>query len=349
MLPTIKLVLDGRHYGGIEAHVCQLYHRLKLSGRKVEVVLISSYPESSFILQLKMQKVAFIELNGRWHHKLSQLKRHHQQGVLHAHGYKASILCRMATLGSGRPCVTTFHNGDPGKGKLALYLWADLQSSSLSLNLAVSRAIQHRVGGDCRLIRNWVSRPTVCKSRFGRPFTLGFVGRLCADKGFDRFVALSRALPQYRWHSFGDGEMVSLIKGSAIVHHGQVADMPRRLPELDALILTSRYEGLPMVALEAMACGVPVIAFDVGDLSQLVDNQVGTLVESGNMDAMTQAVIQMASHPAHRLAELSAKAKERIIHHWSGDDSLALCLSLYGQCSRDADDPDREARADLQG
>ncbi|WP_417347498.1 glycosyltransferase family 4 protein [Ferrimonas sp.] len=349
MLPTIKLVLDGRHYGGIEAHVCQLYHGLKRSGCKVEVLLISSYPESSFILQLKMQKVAFIELNGPWHQKLSQLKHHHSQGVLHAHGYKASILCRLATLGSGYPCVTTFHNGDPGSGKLALYLWADLITSPLSLNLAVSRAIQARVGGDCRLIRNWVSQPAFCKSHFGRPFTLGFAGRLCADKGFDRYVALARSHPQFRWHSFGDGEMADLIEGSGIVHHGQVSDLPQRLVELDALVLPSRYEGLPMVVLEAMACGVPVITFDVGDLSQLVDSQVGMLIDAGDMQAMSRTIVQMAERPREHLLRMSANARERISHHWSGNDSLRLCLDLYRQCVLESGLPEDSADPNQQG
>lgn len=329
MLQTIKLVLDGRHYGGIEAHVCQLYHSLKQSGRRAEVLLISSYPESSFILQLKLQKVAFIELNGPWYRKLSQLRHHHKQGVLHAHGYKASILCRLACLGSGRPCVTTFHNGDPGRGKLALYVRADLLTSRRSLNLAVSRAIQARVGRGCHLMRNWVSQPEVHKCGFKTPFTLGFAGRLCADKGFDRYVTLANALPQYRWVSFGDGEMASLVEGSAIEHHGQVNDLSRRLVELDALILPSRYEGLPMVALEAMACGVPVIAFDVGDLSQLVDYQVGALVADGDMDAMTEAIILIAERPTAQLLKTSAAARERITCHWSGSDSLSLCLRLY--------------------
>ncbi|WP_028108544.1 glycosyltransferase family 4 protein [Ferrimonas futtsuensis] len=335
MLPTIKLVLDGRNYGGIEAHVCQLYHRLTLSGRKVEVLLISSYPESSFILQLKMQKVAFVELIGSSYQKLSQLKHHHRHGILHAHGYKASILCRLATLGSGRPCVTTFHNGDPGKGKLAFYLWMDQLTSPLSLNLAVSRAIQARVGDNCRLIRNWVSQPTALKSGFGRPFSLGFAGRLCADKGFDRYVALARSLPQYHWHSFGDGELAHLVEGGGVIHHGQVNDLPRRLVDLDALVLPSRYEGLPMVALEAMACGVPVIAFDVGDLSQLVDNQVGRLVDAGDMKAMAQSITEMAAQPLPRLRTLSANARTRIARHWSGRSSLALCLRLYRQCGAD--------------
>ena len=94
------------------------------------------------------------------------------------------------------------------------------------------------------------------------------------------------------------------------------------------LLLTSRWEGLPMVALEAMAAGVPVVATDIGDIRDLVKNGTnGYLVPVGAVEEMVKAVVKLlddeALYPslskmAHEAAAdlLSESTLESVTNQW---------------------------------
>jgi glycosyltransferase involved in cell wall biosynthesis len=69
------------------------------------------------------------------------------------------------------------------------------------------------------------------------------------------------------------------------------------------LLLTSDKEGTPNVVLEAMATGVPVVAFGIGGVPEIIRSpDVGVLVPPGDEDAMTEAVIELCKHPDRRSA-----------------------------------------------
>ncbi len=69
--------------------------------------------------------------------------------------------------------------------------------------------------------------------------------------------------------------------------------LPKIYNQADVFVLTSRYEGMPLTALEAMACGLPVVAFRVGGLPDIVfDDFNGYLVPYGDIDALKDAIIR---------------------------------------------------------
>ncbi|SDJ25202.1 Glycosyltransferase involved in cell wall bisynthesis [Ferrimonas sediminum] len=336
MTPTlaVKLVIDGRHFGGIEAHLCLLYQRLHQQRVPCQLVLLSAYSESSFKTQLKLQKIPFIELKGSWLSKLRQLAALSHHSVLHSHGYKANVLTRLACRLSGTRPVATFHAGEPGQGRLAWYNRLDKGSARFSLNVAVSRAIAERVPGPCPVIRNFVSLAATEARTPSSCLRVGFIGRYCRDKGFDRFCRLSQQLPQYQWHSFGQGPLSGHIDGNAIIDHGHVHDIGRHLANLDLLVMPSRFEGLPLAALEAMAAELPIIAYDVGDLTQLVNHQVGALIDAGNHRAMIEAIEHFATLNHQQRQHLGQQARARVEREWNGQATLATYLSLYRQAGQ---------------
>ncbi|WP_051252935.1 glycosyltransferase family 4 protein [Ferrimonas kyonanensis] len=332
--PSVKLVIDGRHFGGIEAHLCQLFTRLKQQGVPCQLVLLSAYSESSFKTQLKLQKIPFTELSGSSLSKLRQLAVLSHQGVLHSHGYKANLMTRLACRLSGTQSVTTFHAGEPGQGRLAWYNRLDKGSARFSLNVAVSRAIANQVPGPCPVIRNFVSLSPAEPRNVSPTLRVGFIGRYCRDKGFDRFCRLSRQLPQYQWHSFGQGPLSVNIDASTLSDHGHVHNIGRHLANLDLVIMPSRFEGLPLAALEAMAAQLPIIAYNVGDLAQLVDHQVGALIDAGDQAAMIDAIHQFARLSPRQRNQLGQQARARVERDWHGNDTLARYLSLYRQAAQ---------------
>jgi len=89
---------------------------------------------------------------------------------------------------------------------------------------------------------------------------------------------------------------------------GYVADMPTLYRGADAVIVSSRAEGFGLPALEAMACGIPVVAFDNTSLPEVVGTG-GVLVPDGDVAAMADAVRRVVSEASYR-QELSAAASE---------------------------------------
>jgi glycosyltransferase involved in cell wall biosynthesis len=113
----------------------------------------------------------------------------------------------------------------------------------------------------------------------------------------------------------GAGPLEATIRSGAgedVAVLGSVPDVAPHLEWADVLILTSQTEGLPGVALEASAAAVPVIAFDVGGLSEVVVDEVtGLLVGRGDIRALTDAMDRVAGDPA-LLASMSRAARERM-------------------------------------
>jgi len=83
---------------------------------------------------------------------------------------------------------------------------------------------------------------------------------------------------------------------------GHVEDMPPLLAGADLLLLPSRSEGVPLIALESLACSTPVVASNVGAIPEAVDESCGVLIEPGGSEvsAFAEAIDRLLSHPADR-------------------------------------------------
>ena len=105
-------------------------------------------------------------------------------------------------------------------------------------------------------------------------------------------------------------------------------DIPRILAGLDVLVSSSASEGFPNVLGEAMACGVPCAATDVGD-SALVVGTTGRLVTPGNPEALAAACLELIEMGSRSRAELGARARLRIETHFSMPAIAAQYQDLY--------------------
>jgi len=148
------------------------------------------------------------------------------------------------------------------------------------------------------------------------PFTLLAVGRLVEQKRLDRFLlVLSRLRHELALDVKGlivgpsrPGDTVrqrleSLARQlgllpDAVQFCGAVTDMIRIYHQASVVLLTSDYEGTPNVLLEAMACGLPVIATRVGGVPDIVqDSETGFLLEPEDCDGLVAATAQLMNDP----------------------------------------------------
>lgn len=132
------------------------------------------------------------------------------------------------------------------------------------------------------------------------------VGRLHEQKGHSYLIHAARkiidTLPACHFVFVGDGELRDSLQkeigqlglNDYFTFSGFRTDIPRILNAIDLFVLPSLDEGLPLVLLEAMAAGKPVIATNVGGVAELVqNNQTGIIIQPGRVDEIASAIINL--------------------------------------------------------
>lgn len=169
------------------------------------------------------------------------------------------------------------------------------------------------------------------------------VGRLDYQKGFDRLIeawALIQKHKKYKdWNLdiFGQGEWHDMLQ-QMIERHGlqdnthinrPTRDIGTEYAKSSLLVMSSNYEGFPMVMIEAMACGLPVVSFDFkcGPKDIIKDGINGLLVPNGNIDALAQAMMKIMDNDTYR-KELSLNARQ-VVSTYSEDTVMAKWIRLF--------------------
>ncbi|MER7014678.1 glycosyltransferase [Saccharopolyspora sp. NPDC000359] len=162
---------------------------------------------------------------------------------------------------------------------------------------------------------------------------VGAVGRLTYQKAPEHFIAALAALHRRDvvgvW--IGGGAEADRVRAQAtaagvrLVLTGERDDVVQLLPALDVFALPSRYEGLPLAVVEAMVCGVPVVATAVNAVSDVVvPGETGLLVPPHRPDLLATAVAHLLDHP-EQAARLAAAARARLDgRHEIGELAAAL-------------------------
>jgi 2-deoxystreptamine N-acetyl-D-glucosaminyltransferase/2-deoxystreptamine glucosyltransferase len=163
--------------------------------------------------------------------------------------------------------------------------------------------------------------------RVPRP-RVGYVGRLAEQKRPDLLVeAFGRMRSTAHLVVVGDGPLRPAVLAAVrrspardrITVTGFVAhaEVPRVLASLDVLALPSVYEEMGSVLVEAMACGLPVVASRVGGIPEVVRHQeTGLLVPPGDVDALAVALDELVSDPGRRQRMCLAARQRAVGYSW---------------------------------
>ena len=169
----------------------------------------------------------------------------------------------------------------------------------------------------------------------------GLVGRVLAQKRVDLFLEAARRtaerIGQARFLVVGEGELLEAMKSAAarmgldsrLLFTGATENADALIAALDLLVLTSDFEGLPNVVMEAMAAGRPVVATDVGSCRELVvDGVTGFLVPPGDAEAVFRRMVDTLSL-ADRGRSLGAAGSEKIRREFTVPAMVRRFESLY--------------------
>lgn len=125
-----------------------------------------------------------------------------------------------------------------------------------------------------------------------------------------------------------EGEAASLGLGERVFFLGDRQDMPAVLASIDIAVNPSDSESLSNVILEAMAASLPVVAYDVGGNSELVNDQRGALISAGNEASFADAVEKLLSDAALR-EQLGRSARQFTQENFSLEKVRQRYSDLY--------------------
>ena len=277
-------------------------------------------------------------------HALNVLLARGQFDVAHTHTAKAGALGRMAASRASVPRIIHTYHGFPfhefqSRGRRSAYIAIERKLGratdvALCVGTGVAvEAVRRRLIAPDRVRTIGVAVDTTpgtvpsaqapearekARRALGLPAdatVVGAVGRLTYQKAPEDFLAAMRLLarPGVIGVWVGGGELAARIGGLAsrhpavrVVLTGERADVPEILPAFDIFALPSRYEGLPTAVVEAMACGIPVVATAVNAVSDVVvPGETGLLVPPRRPDLLAGAVRYLLDRPdvARRMAD----------------------------------------------
>jgi glycogen(starch) synthase len=261
------------------------------------------------------------------------LKRTFQPDLIHINCLGPSILFHLQTTRSHcAPYLVTLHGEryPPARGHGTLLARtlraADGVTAPSEATAEYARCLAASPLPHLSVIHNGVEVPRRLPQPL--PFTtprLLCLGRLVAEKGFDlaleAFALVRERFPHAHMVIAGDGpELLALQQQAAELHVSTSVEFagwvaPEAVPEwingATLVVMPSRREGLPLVALEAAMMARPVVATRVGGLAEVVlHQQTGLLVDSGDTAALADAIAFLLDHP-DRAAKMGRAARHR--------------------------------------
>jgi glycosyltransferase involved in cell wall biosynthesis len=324
--PRLAYLITSSGMGGAEREVCHLaqeFHR-----RGWDVAAISMLPLEQPISDLASDGVDTSSLgmqrgvpDPRALLRLRSFIRRWQPDVLHAHMVHANILARLSRLVARTPVlVSTIHNQDEGaQWRYVAYRLTDRLSDVTTTVSRVAMEEAIRRGGaradSIQIVPNGIvtsefARDAAVRDRtrvslgLGDRFAWLAVGRLVEAKGYpDMIAAFSQAHdrhPEAVLLIAGTGPLEAAIEtlvreaglGQSVRLLGLRSDVPALMQAADAFVMSSRWEGLPMVLLEAGASSLPIVATDVGgSRDAIVDGVTGHLARVADSAAVGRAML----------------------------------------------------------
>lgn len=185
------------------------------------------------------------------------------------------------------------------------------------------------------------------RARFGldpEAFVFLAAGRLCEQKNFIDLISAAAVVNsrnrKWRLVIAGDGpdrsKLESLIAGCDLIDRvtlpGNILEMPQLMAAVDAFIMSSLWEGLPLVLLEAMAAGLPVIGTRIPGIMDVVrDGSEGILVDAGDSVGLAVAMHRMLEEPEY-CKMLGASGRKVVIDRFDFAGTVDRLRALYARC-----------------
>jgi glycosyltransferase involved in cell wall biosynthesis len=170
---------------------------------------------------------------------------------------------------------------------------------------------------------------------------IGAIGRLVWQKGFEYFIEaipnVLKKVPESMFLIVGEGELKEKLKvkseklkvKDSLIFTGFRDDIKKILQSIDVLVMPSLLEGLPMILLEAMAMGKPIIATDIEGIKDVLENvRTGLLVPPKDPKALADAIVDLLIHRG-KAYQMGNKARTVVNEQFSVDAMVEKVEEVY--------------------
>lgn len=298
--------------------------------------------------------------------QLRKLIREREIDILHAHQPVEALHLYLASLGLGDTrCVLTHHGGAlflETRNRTAVKFLAPLMDANIACSRAMFPWLREKFGIDTSrnffLVRNGVDeRKLITDAHVTLREETGVVadgplfGMIAnfVSYGAKDQLTVCRALPEF-FEQFPEAGFVFVGKvsegaeeyfdkcvrfcdekgiGEKVFFAGPREDIPEVLAALDAFVLSSHQEGLPIAAIEAMLAGVPLIVSDIPPLLELAENGKNAAVFQVGNERELAARMKGLAGDAEESRRMAGRAYEHALENYSIDAHLRGLRTLY--------------------
>ena len=353
-------LINGEHYSGAERVQDLLAGRLADFGFEVGFACLKK-GRFAEMRQSQAAPVYDVSMRSRWDIapaiRIAKLVREQKFSLIHTHTPRTALLGRVAATLAGVPMVHHLHsptaNDSTRRVRNAINAWIERRSMARAARIvAVSHTLldyAQRQGFDGQVVQtvhNGVpARALRHRSTPQDAWTIGTVALFRPRKGLEVLIeALARLrderrpvrllavgpfeTPEYQTQIL---ERVERLKLESLVEWtGFTKDVASQLDRMDAFVLPSLFgEGLPMVLLEAMAAGVPVIGTRVEGVPEAIRDGVdGLIAAPGDPDDLARALRELVSGRAD-WQQLRVSANDRQRQHFSDVSMAEQIAEIY--------------------
>lgn len=356
----VLLVITGLGMGGAEHVVVNLANALIARGHQVKIAYLTG--EALVLPQSLEVEVISIGMSSskdvlKAYVKLRALIKKMQPDVIHSHMFHSNLLARLIRLSINVPkIISSSHNtNEGGKLRMLAYRFTD-KLADISTNVsqeAVDTFVQKGIVKPDRMITvaNGINTHQFYLDEYARitkreelnitdKKVLLAVGRLDNQKDYPNLLNAIASLKEMRQDFIvlivGDGplreEMTSLAESLGVADLVKFLGIRRDIQALmsaaDFYVMSSAWEGLPMVILEAMACERVVVATDCGGVKEVVGSK-GFLVEPRNSGLLAIELNKALDLSVAERSTLGSAARQRIIDNYSLEANVEAYLELY--------------------
>lgn len=338
-------VLDSLEAGGAQNVVIQMLEWLAVKGVRVGVIASGGEFESRLPPRLDRYITRGRRPHGR---EIASAAAAFRPTLLHAHQRREALLSLVVGGSRGIPVVEHAHTLLPDSGIRALSFRSE---RIYAVSGAVADMVIERFSRPADRVRRVDNVPSVpplgkgCASlpREGAPLRIIGAGRLVPQKNPARFVSVVAHLArstsvQARW--FGDGPLLEASRryaerlGAPVRFVGRSAGLADELDASHALVMTSRWEGTPLVALEAHARATPVFSTRASAVAEPDDLTLGYSIDDEDDDsALADLILTAFASPGDLLSDVE-RMRERIVREHSPAVAFAPILADYERIAR---------------
>ena len=336
-------VLNSRIYSGAEKVVCQI-----IKSFRGDVDMVYCSPDSEIVRQmLAEQDVTFLPMENMSTAELKRVIREQKPDLIHAHDMRASFF---SALCCGKiPLISHIHNNAyDARGlspKTVAYLLAGFKAKHIlwvSNSSYEGYAFHKLFAKKSSVLYNIIDTEAIfdkkAQDEHTYDYDMIYVGRLTFQKDPQRLMRLCARLkeskPDLKVAIVGTGELEEEVRQLCeelkitenVQFLGFQTNPIKMIHDSKAMILTSRWEGTPMCALEAMALGTPVVSTPSDGMKDIVEDGVSGYLTDDD-EVMARKLLKIMEEPDHR-AYLSENGKAifaRINDEEHYQEAIAAC------------------------